>query len=231
MSMEFLTNQNDPECWPVQFTMEALGLKYIKVDQELSNGIFQKKSAQRIPAIRDGNFVLSESRAIATYLCNKYGSQTRNTGLYPEDVEKRGLVDMMMYIDLEARRKVLSYLNIDEVLNEGQWLNNEHLNTVKQIVSQYEKKLSEHHYIAYEELTVADFFCYVTICLLDVAKFNFKNYPHVSAWKSKIADIPFEFETVGSNIDELKKKYQKCLDALKYFDFIPNCILYSPLFL
>merc|ERR1712130_165979 len=52
-----------------------------------------------IPALKDGDFCLNESRACAAYLANKYGS---NTAVYPTDPEARAIVDQRMYFDMGA---------------------------------------------------------------------------------------------------------------------------------
>merc|ERR1712107_224892 len=48
-----------------------------------------------IPAIKDGDFCLNESRACAAYLANKYGP---NGTVYPTDPEARAIVDQRMYL-------------------------------------------------------------------------------------------------------------------------------------
>jgi glutathione S-transferase len=53
----------------------------------------------RIPVLVDGDFVLTESRAILGYLVN-----TRKPGspLYPFDAKKRSLIDERLYYDATA---------------------------------------------------------------------------------------------------------------------------------
>ena len=49
-----------------------------------------------IPTLDDDGFVLYESRAIITYLVDKYAP---NSSLYPQDVKKRALVDQALQFD------------------------------------------------------------------------------------------------------------------------------------
>ena len=58
-----------------------------------------------IPCMKDGDFCLNESRAIATYLITKYGKDDK---LYPKDVVTRAIVDQRLYFDLGNRKKIIN---------------------------------------------------------------------------------------------------------------------------
>lgn len=50
-----------------------------------------------MPTLVDEDLIIYESRAIMTYLVNKYG---KGNSLYPEDPKARALVDMRLNFDL-----------------------------------------------------------------------------------------------------------------------------------
>lgn len=50
-----------------------------------------------VPTIDDEGFYLNESRAICSYLVNKYG---KDDTLYPKDANARALVDQRLYFDM-----------------------------------------------------------------------------------------------------------------------------------
>jgi hypothetical protein len=50
-----------------------------------------------VPTVKDGNFVLNESRPAAAYLVAKYG---KNDKLYPKDPKVQVIVDQRMYFDM-----------------------------------------------------------------------------------------------------------------------------------
>ena len=47
-----------------------------------------------IPTVKDGDFVMTESKAVAAYVAGKYDGSGR---LYPRDPEVRGRVDQHVY--------------------------------------------------------------------------------------------------------------------------------------
>ncbi len=50
-----------------------------------------------IPTLKDGDFVMNESRAAAAYLVAKYG---KDDSLYPKDVKVRAVIDQRLYFDM-----------------------------------------------------------------------------------------------------------------------------------
>lgn len=65
-------------------------------NQEQRSDWFMKINQRcQVPVLVDGDFVLTESRAIACYLANQHAGSP----LYPIDAKQRAVVDQMLYLD------------------------------------------------------------------------------------------------------------------------------------
>ena len=84
-------------------TCEALGIEYKYVLCDLQEGDNFKPEYLKInpqhtvPTLNDNGFIVTESRPIATYLCDKYGQDDK---LYPKDLKLRATVDSRLFFDI-----------------------------------------------------------------------------------------------------------------------------------
>lgn len=67
------------------------------IEGDLQTEWFKKLNpVKKIPVMVDNGFVLAESRAILTYIVNKWKP---GSSWYPSDVEKRAIIDQRLYFD------------------------------------------------------------------------------------------------------------------------------------
>ena len=96
-------------CRIVTMTAECLGLEYefkivdLQAGDQMKPEYLAMNPQHNIPTMKDGDFVMNESRAIAAYLVNKYGADDK---LYPKDAETRARVDQRLYFDMGVFYKV-----------------------------------------------------------------------------------------------------------------------------
>ena len=146
----------------------------------------------QVPAMVDGDFHLSESHAILTYLAT-----TRQVAdhWYPSDPQKRALVDRYLHwhhLNLH-RGAYMTYARVLAPLlghSPPPALVSEAEDVFAKAVTVLEGWLSERRYIAGEEVSVADLvaLCEITqqrLCDLDLSPF-----PHIQAWVMRLFEIP-----------------------------------------
>lgn len=91
-----------PPARAVLMAIRCLKLKVELIDVDLLNGehmsdkFLRMNPVHQIPVLIDGDFVLSESRAITTYLVN---SKNPGCSLYPSNPKIRALIDQRLYYD------------------------------------------------------------------------------------------------------------------------------------
>nr|XP_039256150.1 glutathione S-transferase 1-like [Styela clava] len=218
MPVEFYYLAMSPPCRGVWMVLEALGVEYTDkfiniLNQENKTPEFAKINwRQKIPAIRDGDFVLGESRAIATYLCEEYAARNNKTSIYPNDAKLRARINQMLYVDENWSEQLMSYINIGGVVMRGEKPKTENVDKVKEVLGAVEKVLNERKYIAADQLTIADFFVYVTVGLLQMTEYKeYDAYPKLVAWQKTMSELPYHKKTCEEPLGQLGAFYKSKL--------------------
>ncbi|XP_039256503.2 glutathione S-transferase D7-like [Styela clava] len=193
----------------LQYTAHSLNLR----DGEQKTEDFAKINIrQKVPAITDGDFCLGESRAIAAYIVSEYGDQQNKRYLYPAENKARTKIDQHLYISENVVEAMVGYTNVGGVLMCGEKMKEEKIGDVKKYLAMLEGFLTEHEYTASNNITIADFFYYMSISFLFIIDFNnFDDYPKFVAWTKKMEKLPYYNETCGEPIKQFREKYQTAL--------------------
>ena len=105
-----------PPARAVHYLAKYLGLDFEVKEVDLLGGEqfseeFSKLNpAHKVPILIDGDFVLSESRAIMVYLLS---TKKPGSDLYPTDPQTRAVVDQKLYYDATIVFKALAALVVN----------------------------------------------------------------------------------------------------------------------
>ncbi|XP_053660988.1 glutathione S-transferase 1-1-like [Anopheles marshallii] len=189
--MDFYHLPLSAPCQAVRLTAKALGLHLNLKEVDLMNGEhlkpeFLKINPQHvIPTLVDNDFVLWESRAILTYLCEKYG---KNDSLYPKDPKKRALVNQRLFFDMGTLYQRFSKV-FYPVMMEGKELVAEDVVKLDEALDFLEIFLDKTAFAAGDKLTVADLSLLASITTIQVAcEYDFSKYANIQRWYAQLKE-------------------------------------------
>jgi len=182
----------------VRFAANAMGLQYQYKQVNLIAG--EQKSPEflklnpigRVPAIDDNGFKVFESAAIIKYLAQK-----NNSPLYPQDLQKRTVIDQ--WIDFanihvsaalakvtfnRVMYKMLGVEKDERSLNDG-------IKFLGQFLPLLEKQLKENKFLAGSEMTLADINLLAVLDPAELSSVDLSQYPGLYSWRKGLRAQPF----------------------------------------
>ncbi|ETN67389.1 glutathione transferase [Anopheles darlingi] len=189
--MDFYYLPLSAPCQSVMLVAQALGIKLNLKELDLFAGEhlkpeFLKLNPQHtIPTLVDNDVVLWESRAIITYLCEKYG---KNDGLYPRDPKKRAMVNQRLYFDMGTLYQRFSQA-FYPVMMQGQQLNPELVVKLDEALEFLEVFLEKTSFVAGDKLTVADLCVLASITTIDISVgHDISKYQQIQRWYAQLKE-------------------------------------------
>uniref|UniRef100_A0A182Q4R8 glutathione transferase n=1 Tax=Anopheles farauti TaxID=69004 RepID=A0A182Q4R8_9DIPT len=203
--MELYYHIRSPPCQPVVFLAKHMGLEFIPKVTDVYNAqdleaLTKVNPQHTIPTLVDNGHVLWDSHAILIYLAEKYAL---DDSLYPKDVVERSVVNQRLFFDggifqgATLQAAILSF--------RGKPIPEEHLAKLKRAVEVLEMYLTDKPFVAGQKLTIADFSIFVSVCSLDMMKYDLTAYPNIVRW----------FEKMGPHIPDLAAMRQQIVADLK----------------
>lgn len=149
-----------------------------------------------VPTIVDDDYVLWESKAIATYLVEQHKP---DSPLYPTCPKKRGIVNQRLYFDstvLFAR----AYAAIAPLMRQGATsIPQERKDAIAEALKTLDGYLDGQDWVTGEECTVADLCLLATISSL--SKLGVEMSANITAWYDRCKELPgFDENEEGANI-------------------------------
>jgi len=171
------------------FTAEAAGIEYstklvdLSKDEQKSDEYLAINPYGKVPALKDGDFVMAESAAIMRYMAREHGSS-----LYPKDLKEQAKCDQWMdFVNHHIRTNVgkvhfnrslapMFGAEVDEKsLADG-------LRFLGNNFPAIESCLSQQPYLCGNEMTLADIALVAALEPIDMSKIDISDYPTLTSW-------------------------------------------------
>ena len=154
----------------------------------------------KVPAIRDGDFTLSEGAAILTYI-----AESRNLkGWLPEDVKQRARVNEWLHWTHTTVRRTSTINFIRPVFFKQPIANRDEL--VKEhaaVIGELETQLGKSKYLVGDVPTIADLFVVPEVDQLEIfGLFSYDSFPNVKRW---LSDIATDVKSYNASVQTVKE--------------------------
>jgi len=205
--MDFYYLPGSAPCRAVQMAAEAVGVKLnlkllnLMTREHMKPEFVAINPQHTIPTLVDNGFALWESRAIITYLAEKYG---KDDSLYPKDPKKRAVVNQRLYFDMGTLYQRFADYYYPQIFAKAP-ADPEKFKKIEEAFAFLNTFLEGSKYSAGDNLTVADLTLLATVSTFEVAGFDFSKYPNVSRWYNLVNTTAPGHEINAAGMAEFKK--------------------------
>src|SRR5271166_1211650 len=204
--MKLYHNPLSPNVRRVRLTAAVLGLELEEKQLDFAKG--EHKNPEylalnpngAVPTLVDGDFVLTESRAIMQYLASK----KPESGLLPRDEAARADVTRWQFWDAAHFSPPFAALAFEKFLKSMMGLGEpdsgkiqDALNNIRRFAAVLNKRLEGRQYLVGNALTVADLTVASSLMYAKQAEVPLAEFPNVSTWFSRISDMDAWKKTAG----------------------------------
>lgn len=157
-----------------------------------------------VPVIDDNGFYLYESRAIMTYLVNKYAP---GHDLYPSDAQVRATIDRFLYFDVTAISTGARDIYFPTLFAKTP-VDPEKEKAFREKLSLLNSFLEGNKYLVGEKRTLADLSIYATLTFLGTFDYDMSEFKNVTSWMSRLKEeLPYNKEVNEEPIQQLKQMF------------------------
>ncbi|XP_046666913.1 glutathione S-transferase 1-like isoform X1 [Homalodisca vitripennis] len=195
-----------PPCRTVQVVAKILGIElnlhlvdFLK-GEHMTPKFLQMNPQHSLPTIVDNGFSLSESRAIITYLMDKY---SKNDSLYPRDIKRRAVINQRLYFDCSVLYQRFMDLYFPKFFG-GAELDEAKEKRLDDAFNILEEYLSRTRCVAEDSYTLADISVAVTVSTIEVSGYDISKYPSVAAWMARVKTSLPAYEVNQKGVEAFK---------------------------
>ena len=197
--MKLYYNPLSPNVRRVRLTAAVLGIDLDEKRLDFAKG--EHKSPEflalnpngAVPTLVDGDFVLTESRAIMQYLASK----RPDLGLLPRDEAARADLTRWQFWDSSHFSPLMGTLAFEKVLKGMMGLGEPDLGKIQEALGNFRrfaavlnKRLEGKQYIVGNALTIADLTIASSLMYAKQCEAPLSEFPNVQAWFSRICELP-----------------------------------------
>ncbi len=196
--MKLYYNPLSPNVRRVRLTAAVLGLELEEKKLDFAKGEHKNpeylalNANGAVPTLVDGDFVLTESRAIMQYLASK----KPESGLLPRDEAARADVTRWQFWDAAHFSPQMGTLGFEKLIKGMVGLGdpdvakcNEALVNFRRWAAVLDKRLSGKQYVVGNALTLADLTLASSLMYAKQVDAPLGEFPNVQAWFSRISDL------------------------------------------
>ncbi|XP_038207242.1 glutathione S-transferase 1-like [Zerene cesonia] len=183
-----------PPARAAMMVLDLLNLpaEYIDVNllekEHLSDEYLKMNPQHTIPVLKDDDFVLADSHAIAGYLVSKYA---KDDSLYPQEPQSRAIIDHRLHFDSGILFPSLRYTVAPIVFFGAKEIASDNLEKIKSSYEFSEKFLTK-QWMAGDEFTIADICCYASLSSLnEIVPVDSDKYPNLVSWLQRCSELEF----------------------------------------
>jgi glutathione S-transferase len=196
--MKLYMNPGSPNVRRVRLTAAVLGLELEEKKLDFAKGEHKNPEYLAInpngavPTLVDGDFVLTESRAIMQYLASK----KPESGLLPRDEQARADVTRWQFWDASHFSPQLGTFTFQKLLKPMYGMGEpdqskieEALTNFRRFAAVLDRRLDGKRHVVGDSLTLADLTLASSLMYAKQTEVPLGEFPNVQAWFSRISDI------------------------------------------
>lgn len=180
--------------YKVKLFLHLLNIEYefITIDipnkEHKSEVFLQLNPRGEFPVLEDDSVVVWDSQAILVYLAKKYATQLNQKHWYPQQAVAMAHITQWLsvanndiFLSLGKARSMLKFGHTGDLdLAQKQGIT---------ILQRIERHLSERHWLATDQPSIADISCYPYIALCEEGNISLDGYTHIHQWFRRIQSL------------------------------------------